>query len=80
MTNEKFAIHGGAYLGFILSSNIQGIDFQNNTIDFGLLGGASYAINELFSLEARYNLGLLNIDDIFNLKNRFLQLGVSYNL
>lgn len=77
---EKFSIHGGGYLGLILGSKIQSISFNNNTLDLGLLAGASYKINEQFSAEARYNFGLLKLDDFYNFQNRVFQLGISYQL
>lgn len=79
-TSEKFSIHGGGYLGLILGSKMQGVSFTNNTIDLGLLAGASYKFNELFSADARYNFGLLNLDDYYKFKNRVFQVGVSYQL
>ncbi|USL96291.1 PorT family protein [Riemerella anatipestifer] len=79
-TNERFAIHGGGYLGLTLSSSIEGLTLKNNTLDLGLIAGASYAINNKFSAEARYNLGLLNLDEYYKFKNRTFQLGISYQL
>ena len=78
--NEKFSVHGGGYLGLILGSKIQSVNFNNNTIDFGLLAGASYKISEQFSADARYNFGLLKLDDFYSFQNRVLQLGISYQL
>ena len=79
-TSEKFSIHGGGYLGLLLGSKIQSVAFNNNTIDLGLLAGASYVINDKITAEARYNLGLLKLDDFYNFQNRVLQLGISYKL
>lgn len=79
-TSGKFSIHGGGYLGLILGSKIQSVAFNNNTIDLGLLAGASYVINDKITAEARYNLGLLKLDDFYNFQNRVLQLGISYQL
>ncbi|MRN00328.1 PorT family protein [Riemerella anatipestifer] len=79
-TNERFAIYGGGYLGLTLSSSIEGLTLKNNTLDLGLIAGASYAINNKFSAEARYNLGLLNLDEYYKFKNRTFQLGISYQL
>lgn len=79
-TSEKFSIHGGGYFGLILGSKIQGVSFNNNTIDLGLLAGASYKFNELFSADARYNFGFLNLDDYYKFRNRVFQVGISYQL
>ncbi|MDY3352215.1 outer membrane beta-barrel protein, partial [Riemerella anatipestifer] len=79
-TNERFAVHGGGYLGLTLSSDANGVTLENNTFDLGLIAGASYAINDKFSAEARYNLGLLNLDKSNEFKNRTFQLGISYQL
>ncbi|MDY3319663.1 porin family protein [Riemerella anatipestifer] len=79
-TNERFAVYGGGYLGLTLSSDANGVTLENNTFDLGLIAGVSYAINDKFSAEARYNLGLLNLDKSNEFKNRTFQLGISYQL
>lgn len=82
LLTEKLSIHGGGYLGLILSSkNSSGsasVEFDNNTFDLGLLAGLSYAITEQISAEARYNFGILKLDDYYHFKNRVLQVGISY--
>lgn len=90
--SKKISIYGGGYLGAILSSKISSsgvpynnskteyIRFDNNTLDFGLLAGLSYVITEQISAEARYNLGILRLDDYYRFKNRVLQIGISYRL
>ena len=79
-TNQKFSVHGGGYLGLILGSKVQSVKFDNNTIDLGLIAGAAYKINERLNAEARYNFGILKLDDLYNFQNRVFNIGVTYQL
>ena len=79
-TSEIFFIYGGGYLGLILGSKVQSVKFDNNTIDLGLIAGASYKVNEKLNAEARYNFGILKLDDIYNFQNRVFNIGISYQL
>lgn len=74
---DKFALEFGPQLGFLLSANANGTETNNGeilshdinmkkylkSIDFGLNFGASFDITKNILIGARYNLGLLNINE-----------------
>ncbi len=80
-------VQAGPQLGFLVhakskTGNIKE-DFKNdlNTVDFGLATGASYQVpNTGFGFDARFNLGLSEINKDGNVKstNRGFQLGIFY--
>jgi len=87
MFDNGFRIQAGPQVGFLVSAKSK---LNNNTtdnkdnlkpIDFGLSIGASYVVPSTgFGIDARYNLGLTNInkDSAVKSTNRGLQLGVFY--
>jgi hypothetical protein len=78
MFDNGFRLQAGPQLGFLVSAdNI--VDL--NPIDFGVGIGASYVVPSTgFGIDARYNLGLSNInkDDAVKSTNWGFQLGVFY--
>ena len=87
MFDNGFRIQAGPQVGFLISAksknNNNTTDNKDNLkpIDFGLSIGASYVVPSTgFGIDARYNLGLSNInkDSEVNSTNRGLQLGVFY--
>jgi hypothetical protein len=78
MFDNGFRLQAGPQFGFLVRSNS---DDDLNSIDFGLGIGASYVVPSTgFGIDARYNLGLSNINknDAVKSTNRGLQLGVFY--
>jgi hypothetical protein len=87
MFDNGFRLQAGPQVGFLISakskSNNNITDFKNdfNPIDFGVSIGASYVVPSTgFGIDARYNLGLSNINknSSVNSTNRGIQLGVFY--
>jgi len=78
MFDNGFRLQAGPQLGFLVSAdNKDDLD----PIDFGVGIGVSYVVPSTgFGIDARYNLGLSNInkDDVVKSTNRGLQLGVFY--
>jgi len=65
------------------TENIDGDDWgdaDGNRIDYGIVVGGRYAINYQISLVGTYFFGLANLfdEDGFELKNRSIQINVSY--
>ena len=87
MFDNGFRLQAGPQLGFLMSAkaevNNTKTDIKNElkTVDFALGFGAGYIHSASgFGVEARYNLGLSNINDNSTVKqtNRGFQLGVFY--
>lgn len=88
MFDNGFRLQAGPQLGFMLNAktevgNVKS-DVKDNfkTVDFGLGFGAGYVTTSGFGIDARYNLGLSNINenDAVKSTNRGFQLGVFYLL
>lgn len=87
MFDNGFRIQAGPQIGFLLgakakSENVE-IDFKDNLkkVDFAIGAGVGYVHPATgFGVDARYNIGLSNINDNNGSKsyNRGLQLGVFY--
>ena len=87
MFDNGFRIQAGPQIGFLLgakakSGNVE-IDFKDNLkkVDFAIGAGVGYVHPATgFGVDARYNIGLSNINDNNGSKsyNRGLQLGVFY--
>jgi len=77
-------ILAGPQLGYLVSSTIDGEDAMDGLkkIDGGIAIGASYELEMGLGFDARYYLGLANLndDDSFDvtMKNRSIQLAVYY--
>jgi len=86
MTNTGFRLQTGPQVGFLTSAKnkSEGIEVdvkdQLNTVDFAWSFGASYLSKTGLGLDARYNLGLSNVNDNESVeaKNRVFQLGAFY--
>ena len=87
MYDNGFRIQAGPQIGFLTSAKAKAdgitvdLDDSFNTIDFGLSFGASYVHPPSgFGVDARYNLGISNIneDDSSKNYNRGFQIGVFY--
>jgi hypothetical protein len=78
MFDNGFRLQAGPQLGFLVSADNK----ENlNPIDIGVGFGASYVVPSTgFGIDARYNLGLSNInkDDAVKSTNRGFQFGVFY--
>lgn len=80
-------LQAGPQLGFLVNAKSKTgdikDDFKNdlNAVDFGIATGASYLVpNTGFGFDARFNLGLSDINKEGNIKstNRGFQIGVFY--
>jgi Outer membrane protein beta-barrel domain len=87
MFDNGFRLQAGPQLGFLVNAksktNSVETDIKNNlqTVDFAVGGGVGYVHPASgFGVDARYNLGLSNINENGSLKstNRGFQLGVFY--
>lgn len=84
--DNGFRIQAGPQLGLLISAKDQDdVSFKDNvnSIDLGLSLGASYVhVPSGFGVDARYNLGLSDINNndatTFTLKNNGFQVGVFY--
>lgn len=88
---NNFSIIGGAYLGYVTSSNekYQGRKYHEEeyfNFDNGILIGSEYSFDSGLFVDFRYMYGLKNISDFksqeYNIereyKNRVIQLGLGY--
>jgi len=87
MFDNGFRLQAGPQVGFLVSAKSKNnndiINIKDNykPIDFGVSIGASYVVPSTgFGIDARYNLGLSNInkESSVNSTNRGLQLGIFY--
>ena len=87
MFDNGFRLQAGPQVGFLISAKSKNdnnvTDNKNDLkpIDFGVSIGASYVVPSTgFGIDARYNLGLSNINknSAVNSTNRGFQLGVFY--
>lgn len=82
---DELYIEGGPQLGLMLGNNLDDFTLEANKIDFGVLVGAGYRLNDNFYFQLRFNAGLLNaIDKDSNAgqasKNRVFQVSAIYFL
>ena len=83
MFDNGFRLEAGPQLGFLVSAKANSTDIKDQVkkVDFALGVGVGY-IHEPsgFGVDARYNLGLSNINENSSVKstNRGFQLGVFY--
>ena len=87
MFDNGFRIEAGPQLGILISAKSKANDVETDikdqvkSIDFGLGVGVSYVHpTSGFGVDARYNLGLSNINETgtINSKNRGIKIGVFY--
>lgn len=86
MTNNGFRLQTGPQLGFLLSAESKigdvevDVDDAFKMLDFAWSFGAGYIFQNGFGLDARYNLGISNINDnsSTDAMNRVFQFGVFY--
>ena len=83
---EGFSLQAGPQIGILISAEDKdGEDFKDETsaIDFGLNFGAGYQLSSGIFFDARYNLGLSNINDFegsddFTQKNSVISISLGY--
>ena len=78
MFDNGFRLQAGPQVGFLVSADNKD---DLNPIEFGVSFGASYVVPSTgFGIDARYNLGLSNINKESDVKstNRGIQLGIFY--
>jgi|APLow6443716910_1056828.scaffolds.fasta_scaffold140742_1 hypothetical protein len=78
MFDNGFRLQAGPQVGFLVSADNKD---ELNPIEFGVSFGASYVVPSTgFGIDARYNLGLSNINKESDVKstNRGIQLGIFY--
>ena len=86
MAGNGFRLETGPQVGFAVSSKIKSGDIEQNihssvnTVDFSWALGASYQFPEGIGVDARYNIGLSNVDNAGDpiIRNRVFQLGLFY--
>jgi len=86
MTGSGFRLQTGPQLGFAVSSKIKSGDIEQNIkddvnrVDVSWALGASYLFPEAIGIDARYNIGLTNVNDAETpkVRNRVFQLGLFY--
>ena len=86
MVNNGFRLQTGPQVGFLVSAKNKSGDVevnvkdQLNTVDFAWSFGASYISKTGLGLDARYNLGISNINDneSSEARNRVFQVGAFY--
>ena len=86
MTGGGLRLQTGPQLGFAVSSKIKSGDIEQNikddvkTVDVSWSLGASYLFPEAIGIDARYNIGLTNVNDAGTpeVRNRVFQLGLFY--
>ena len=89
---KGFNVHGGVYLGILLSATeiersgtnetVNNIDEFVAATDHGGFAGIGYELQRAWMFELRYNYGLTNVDQRGNFvrRNRFVQLSATYFL
>jgi hypothetical protein len=86
MTGGGLRLQTGPQLGFAVSSKIKSGDFEQNinddvkTVDVSWSLGASYLFPEAIGIDARYNIGLTNVNEAETpeVRNRVFQVGLFY--
>ena len=85
MTGSGFRFQTGPQVGALVSAKVKndddGTDIKDEykKIDFSWAFGASYVSNSGLGIDARYNLGLSNINDgTSKIQNRVFQVGLFY--
>jgi len=86
MTGSGFRLQTGPQLGFAVSSKIKSGDVERNikddvnTVDVSWAIGASYLFPEAIGIDARYNIGITNVNDAETpeVRNRVFQIGLFY--
>jgi len=86
MTGGGFRLQTGPQLGFAVSSKIKNGDIEQNIkddvsrVDVSWSLGASYLFPEAIGIDARYNIGITNVNDaeIPKVRNRVFQIGLFY--
>ncbi len=86
MTGSGFRLQTGPQLGFVVSSKVKTGDIEQNIkddvnrVDVSWSLGASYLFPEAIGIDARYNIGITNVNDaeIPKVRNRVFQVGLFY--
>jgi hypothetical protein len=85
MTGSGFRLQTGPQVGALVSAKVKDDEISTDLkdeykkIDFSWAFGASYVSNSGLGIDARYNLGLSNINDgTSKIKNRVFQVGLFY--
>ncbi|ERP32195.1 porin family protein [Chitinivibrio alkaliphilus] len=83
-------LYAGPSMGFLLTATydgeteVGGEDVKDwfETFDLGIAMGGGVTINDAFEIDARFNLGLLNVDDgrDFDSRNMAIGLFLGYNI
>ena len=81
---DGLSLEAGPQIGFLLSAKQDGTDIKDSfkTLDFGANLGVGYKLDNGLNFNARYTLGLSNINDIEGSSdkntNGVLQFGIGY--
>ena len=83
---KGLSLEAGPQIGFLLSAKNEDIDVKDTfkSIDFGINLGLEYKLENGLNFGARYNFGLLNINDIEGSSDKFrngvAQFTIGYSL
>jgi len=83
---KGLSLEAGPQIGFLLSAKNEDIDVKDTfkSIDFGVNLGLEYKLENGLNFGARYNFGLLNINDIEGSSDKFrngvAQFTIGYSL
>lgn len=86
MAGNGFRLETGPQVGFAVSSKIKSGDIEQDikssvsTVDFSWAIGAGYQFAEGLGVDARYNIGISNVDNAGDpiIHNRVFQVGLFY--
>ena len=88
--SDRFSLNAGIYLEYIVSlktvSDVDGyrdretLEFADDDrrINFGAVYGATYYITENMNLDLRYGLGLMRLEEDFNVWNNSIEVSFGY--
>ncbi len=80
---DAFSLHAGPFLGFKVAAEDDFLDAATKSLDYGAAVGAAYDFDFGLFVDARYNLGLANLNEIDvpgagDIKTTSIQVGVGY--
>ncbi len=83
---EDLYIEAGPQVSLLLSDNLDGNSYggsgtafaESNGLDFGLVAGAGYRLDDNFYFQARINFGFINAIEDVSSKNRVFQVSACY--
>lgn len=85
---DNLSIEAGPQISLLLSDNLEGNTYggngttfgESNGLDFGLVAGAGYRLDDNFYFQLRVNFGVINAVKDVSSKNRVFQISACYFL